>query len=633
MARTDLLALTTDDLTLLTNRGIVNRAKRELEQLTVEIIENNDLVSLKWSDSVECILPHGEPVSDRQCNCSANTICRHLIRSILAYQQSSSFTPEPWNPGSISDEELANHFTSSQLQRLKQQFEADQVIEVQSSTKPISYLHSLGHTLRFLVPHDLRYTHCDCSKSSPCQHVPLAIWAFRQLHDRTSAIVSTETNLTTPTDLLDDIESALETLLQRGLNNLTASLLSKIQRYEQQCRQASLIWFAEILVELLQQCDRYQNRDARFSPHEVIALIAELCIRSDALRSNTGKVPRLFIAGTQHDRTTAIGTARLIGLGCGIQLKQNSTTLTSYFQDANTGMLTAFSTEFDAPDSFADLAQKPVLKQHTFTELGSGQLLIQSAKRSPDFRLLPGRSPLSLNPQSFQWSQLRPPLLVEDFSELSAHLQLLPPSVLRPRHLTENLYVLAIDKVTSIEFSSVEQSVTATLWDSQQNTARLKFPYHDRAQAGTEALLTQLTQEPLRFVSGHIRSGHQLTISPIGLVFEDSFLQPWIAEHASESVLIANSTSIELDPIEAYLESVLNAISDLLLVGIEQSNSHTLQTWRKINEISHKLGFQTLTATIDPITSQLTEPNQNLQSLSQSILTLSVLQHLASATL
>jgi hypothetical protein len=630
MARTDLLALTTDDLTLLTNRGIVNRAKRELEQLTVEIIENNDLVSLKWSDSVECILPNGEPVSDRQCNCSANTICRHLIRSILAYQQSNSFTPQPWNPGSISDAELANHFTPSQLQRLKQQFEADQVTEVRSSTKPIAYLHSLGHTLRFLVPHDLRYTHCDCSEPSPCHHVPLAIWAFRQLHNRTNAIVSTETNLTTPTDLLDDIESALETLLQRGLNNLTASLLSKLQRCEQQCRQASLIWFAEILVELLQQCDRYQNRDARFSPHEVIALIAELCIRSDALRSNTGKVPRLFIAGTQHDRTTAVGTARLIGLGCGVQLKQNSTTLTSYFQDANTGMLTAFSTEFDAPDSFADLAQKPVLKQHTFTELGSGQLLIQSAKRSPDFRLLPGRSPLSLNPQSFQWSQLRSPLLVEDFSELSAHLQLLPPADLRPRHLTENLYVLAIDKVTSVEFSPIEQSVTATLWDSQQNTIRLKFPYHDRAQAGTEALLTQLTQQPLRFVSGHISYRNQLTISPIGLVFEDSFLQPWIAEHGSGSALISNSTPIELDPIEAYLESVLNAIADLLLVGIEQSNSHTLQTWQKINEVSHKLGFQTLTATIDPITSQLTAPDQNLQSLSQSILTLSVLHHLVS---
>ncbi|BAS58433.1 transposase [Leptolyngbya boryana NIES-2135] len=628
MSRTDLLALTTDDLTLLTNRGIVNRAKRELEQFTVEIIEKNDFVRLKWSDSVECTFPNGEPVSDRQCNCSANTICRHLIRSILAYQQSNSFTPQPWNPGSISDEELTNHFTPSQLQRLKQQFETDQVIEVRSSTKPIAYLHSLGHTLRFLVPHDLRYTHCDCSEPSPCQHVPLAIWAFRQLHDQTSAIISTETDLTTPTQLLDDIESVLETLLQRGLNNLTSSLLSKLQRCEQHCRQSNLIWFAEILVELLEQCDRYQNRDARFSPHEVIALIAELCIRSDALRSNTGKVPRLFIAGTQRDRTTAIGTARLIGLGCGVQLKQNSTTLTSYFQDANTGMLTAFSTESDAPDSFSDLAQKPVLKQHTFTELGSGQLLIQSAKRSPDFRLLPGRSPLSLNPQSFQWSQLRSPLLVEDFSELSAHLQLLPPADLRPRHLTENLYVLAIDKVTSVEFSSIEQAVTATLWDAQQNAIRLNFPYHDRAQAGTEALLTQLTQEPLRFVSGHIRSGHQLTISPIGLVFEDSFLQPWIAEHASESALIANSTPTELDPIETYLESVLNAIADLLLIGIEQSNSQTLQTWREINEISHKLGFQTLTATIDPITSQLTAPHQNLQSLSQSILTLSVLHHL-----
>jgi hypothetical protein len=621
MARADLLALTLDDLATLTNRGIVNRAKKELEQFSFELREETDLVRVQWSDQVECILPVGKKLSDRHCTCSATTICRHLIRSILAYQHSNSFTPQPWNPGEISDAELNQHFTASQLKKLKQQFESEQVIEVQCSIKPIAYLHFLAHTLRFLVPYDLRYTYCDCSEPSPCQHVPLAIWAFRQLQGRTSAIISTETNFITPTHLLNEIESALEQLLQQGFTHLTASLIGRLQRCEQHCRQENLVWFAEILIELLEHCDRYQNRDARFSPHQVIALIAELCIRSDALRSKTGEVPQLFITGATRNQTTELSSARLVGLGCGAQLKQNTVILTSYFQDADTGIITALSHEFNDSSAFSHLAQKPILKRHTFTELGSGQMLIQRAKRSPDFRLLLGRSPIALNPQSFQWQHLKPPLLIEDFAELSTHLQILPPTVLRPRRLTKNFYVLAIDKVTSIEFSSIEQCVTAILWDAQQNTALLKFPYCDRAQSGTEALLTQLTQNRLCFVSGHITYRNQLIISPIGLVFEDCFLQPWITETSSESSMIPSVSEVSLDPVDAYLERVLDAIADLFLVGVEHSNSHT--AWQEINRES--LGFERLAEVIDNITTQLDSPAQNAQSLAPSILKLCVL--------
>ncbi|MCU0548612.1 MAG: hypothetical protein MUC48_04620 [Leptolyngbya sp. Prado105] len=628
MIRADLLALTLDDLAVLTNRGIVNRAQKELEQFSFELIQESNQIRVQWSDQVECTLLDRETLSDRHCTCSASTVCRHLVRSILAYQQSTAFTPQAWNPGKISDEALAKHFTPSQLKRLKQQFESDQVIEVQCSTKPVATFHSLAHTLRFLVPHDLRYTHCDCSDPAPCQHVPLAIWAFRQLHNQTSAIVSTESNLTPPTALLNDLESALKQLFQIGLNHLTPSLVSKFQHCEQQCRNLGLIWFAEILVDLLECCDRYQNRDARFSPHEVIALIAELCIRRDALCSQACKVPHLFIAGTKQDQITELKTARLIGLGCEVKMRQKSTTLTSYFQDADTGILTAFSKEFADLSPFSHLAKKPALKQHTSTELGSKQLLIQRAKRSPDLHLIPGRSPFSLNPQSFQWNQLRSPLLVEDFAELSAHLQLLPPADLRPRRLTENLHVLAIDKVTSVEFSPVEQSVTAMLWDSQQNSVRLKFPYCDRARSGTEALLTHLTQHSLRFVSGHITSRNPLTISPIGLVFEDCFLQPWIAEHSAETAPVIPNSIVSRDRIEAYLETVANAISDLLLLGIEQSNPRTLQTWQEITLQGKELGFETLPEAINAITTQLNAPAQNVPSLVQSILTLSVLHHL-----
>jgi hypothetical protein len=90
MPRADLLSLTTDDLVILSNRGLVRRAQQELQsgEVTFELREDDTgTVAVRWSDGAECVLPAQRVIGDGRCNCAAVTICRHLIRSVLAYQQ------------------------------------------------------------------------------------------------------------------------------------------------------------------------------------------------------------------------------------------------------------------------------------------------------------------------------------------------------------------------------------------------------------------------------------------------------------------------------------------------------------------------------------------------------------------
>ena len=98
MPRADLLALSLDDLTALTNRGTVKRAQRELEAKectgTLEETDAGD-VTAEWSDGVECRLPAGGVVRDGRCSCAAVGLCRHLIRTVLFYQQQQASRPSP----------------------------------------------------------------------------------------------------------------------------------------------------------------------------------------------------------------------------------------------------------------------------------------------------------------------------------------------------------------------------------------------------------------------------------------------------------------------------------------------------------------------------------------------------------
>src|SRR5918912_807199 len=96
--RLDLLALTPDDLVLLANRGLVKRAQQELLAGDLRCTFDEDIqgnITAQWSDGVECVLPGGKPASGARCSCPATTICRHVLRSVLAYQQHAAELQQP----------------------------------------------------------------------------------------------------------------------------------------------------------------------------------------------------------------------------------------------------------------------------------------------------------------------------------------------------------------------------------------------------------------------------------------------------------------------------------------------------------------------------------------------------------
>src|SRR5215468_6954406 len=104
MPRADLLALTSDDLAALTNRGTVKRAARELEsgEVTFKLRESDaGEVTVEWSDEARCVIPAGKTASDARCSCPATTLCRHIVRSILAYQKQAAAAADQ-SAGSVS---------------------------------------------------------------------------------------------------------------------------------------------------------------------------------------------------------------------------------------------------------------------------------------------------------------------------------------------------------------------------------------------------------------------------------------------------------------------------------------------------------------------------------------------------
>lgn len=613
--RADLLALTPDDLTLLANRGLVRRAQQELllGEYTWELEEDAEGgLTLRWSDGVECLLPAGRPPSAGICTCPATSICRHLIRSVLAYQQhaqrleAAPAAHGPWDPGAISDDDLARQIPRASLAWARRAFEEGQVLELVRGPKPSAYLYTGSTMVRFLVPGDPRYTHCDCAEQAPCRHAALAVWAFRLLEpQRASGLVETAARRAAPAPPLEPLERLLAELAAAGIAGAPQPLIEQMRRLEAQLRAARLIWPAEALAELIQQHGAYAAHDARFAPALVVGLVGELCVRADALRSATGAVPHLFICGSQDDSETSVGAARLIGLGCAARQRAGAVELLAYMQDAGTGALVAMRHEARDPESgdpepLWQIAQRPLRRSASLAEFGAGQALVKGGQRLPsaEFRFV--RASLAMNPQNYAWESLRAPALVEDFAELAAHIAAQPPAALRPRRLTDGLYVCPLAGAQDAAFDAAEQAVVATLSDPAGNTAALAHPYTTRGAAGAEALLQALRRHAgdLRFVAGHVRlTARGPLVAPTALVIQDGqtrrALLPWVERGDRSAAAPAHPPPAARppDPLADYWARLEEALAELLLVGLARADARAARRWRDLAADGAGLGF------------------------------------------
>ena len=110
--RPELLELTPQALTALSNAGFVKRSLKELENGNVpEISHENSALIATFSDGVRTQLANGQALKEAQCSCGASGMCRHRVMLVLSYQRlCATVQPtekeEEWDPA-IWLEELA----------------------------------------------------------------------------------------------------------------------------------------------------------------------------------------------------------------------------------------------------------------------------------------------------------------------------------------------------------------------------------------------------------------------------------------------------------------------------------------------------------------------------------------------
>ncbi len=625
--RKDMLALSPDDLVSFSNRGNLNRAQRDLDsgQFNVEYKIDQDEVIVVWSDPATCVFPAGKTVSDAFCTCPATSICRHIVRSVLAYQRDMAHaqTPQatgPWNPGDMGDDVLSTAFSAALIAKAKALVEDSMVVELVRSEKPSARFHHPAHTVKFLVRNDIRYAHCNCASASPCVHAGAAVLAFRRLPaDEIAGIVTTADESPKQDKSADDALELLSRLATQGIARSPAEAVDRLRGLGLKLADHGWVWPADVVQEIAQAHALYHSHDARFSGDEVAELFGEFAIRIDALGAPAIPVPRSFVQGSAADEATKLGQSRFIGLGCLSRVQRGHVDMLALMQDAAHGRVIAVTHRFTEPPdtdelpSLAELGSRLVFRGRSLASFGSGQIVMQQAKLTQNHRLDLGKAQASVYAQNFRWEELLAPVLVDGFDELQARLASLAPASLRSRRVGEDVHVCPIDRVEDVIFVERTQSVIAKLVATDGSRGILEFGYSSRNRDGCERLLTWLNNSPqgLKFVAGIAKAGpNGVVLAPTGLVFEikdesgtrRELIQPWVDSldaHLETSTATFQPSERVNAPLGWFISQSGSVLGDILVQGLDD-----FVGWSDVEElgrVGNELGFQGISRAFDEL--------------------------------
>ncbi|MFY0567728.1 hypothetical protein ACN28E_28410 [Archangium lansingense] len=611
MSRPDLLALTPQAIASLSNLGLVKRAQKEIEQgkgPRMEELADGTVVGTFEDGNSARLLP-GKSLKDSPCTCNATTVCRHRVAVALAYPTLSSASaapapekaaetaPEPpWSPGSVDDQALAELIPRRSLERAESLRERGYLAQVRRGTfvgEDVPTVSLATCTVRFLVPRNLGYARCDCSVGTGCEHLPLAIWAFRAADekDATSRELSVEVARQHVESheggpALDAAGDLASFLLLEGAQHASTGLAGRFALARSSLADVKMAWPLAALDEIEDLLGAYVSRGARYAPAKLSATLAELFARLRAARTG-GAVPPRAVLGMDEAPETKLDYVRLVSLGTRLFADGRERRAEVVLADpASAGLLVvrrAFTyAEDQTPEDGAELGRRQGAPGTTLEALGRGQVVTSGATRQPD-RLVVfstrGLQRISVTPQSGDWSLLPAPLLVKDVSVLEAILRARPPRFLRPRQLAENVHAFAVSRVVDVTYAPGAQMVRAELEDAGGHTFFVELSHRRVAPGALDALAEGLggKRGQLRYLSGEVRrSARGLIVEPLALSCEGSGvvvldLQP----AAATGPLRTAEDRPPLPPLPAALAELEGCLAD----AVHQGLRHVVPAW------------------------------------------------------
>lgn len=562
--RRDLLELGLEALTALTNPGFVKRAQKDIAEGRLPQIEvlADATVQARYDDGQQASLAPGRSVREAACSCPAAGLCRHRVTLVLAYQHwAQAQAPdaadvvsaaEPvaetgWHPGDFDDAALGTALAPAVLEQARRLAAARPVVRLAAwqPSMPTPTAHLPLCTVRFFSRSNLAHARCDCRLGGNCEHVAVAVWAFRQSAAGKDAVVelSPRNGETATSGFATDAEAAfaaaqrfLRRLWLDGSSQAWTPLEADYVALRDRFAALGWRWPGECLDELRGLILAQAARSSRFDPQRLLELLAELAARLGAARAAAGNaaapLPASQILGVGVRGEVALDHLKLVSLGLQCWSEEHAEGARVLFADPDTLAVTVLERQWPREEGAAatSLLNRRVAGQ-SLGQLAAAQVVTRGAKRRANglvdiAALTRQTSVLPLSPRS--WDGLVAPLRQPGAAVLARHLREAAPDFVRPRQAIAHAHVLPVAEVGEWGWDAAAQTLRGRLRCSADDGAgdaadwvRLTLVHEPAAAGAVDALAAVLADaaDPPRQIAGTVRlEAGEVCLSPLAVL-------------------------------------------------------------------------------------------------------------------
>lgn len=669
--RPDLAALTTEAVTALSNVGLVKRSAREAEQGKGPTLAEaaDGTVTGTFPDGVTVTWPVGVGLRDSSCSCGAREVCRHRVAVALGYRgwsagvattvgadadatnaptetaPQAATTPllaQPpgtpnqtipssiWSPAELDDVALKQYLGARMIDAAKAARSRGVLARVRpaSAADPIPSVALPSCTVRFLAPRALAFARCDCRLGERCPHIALAVWAFRAA-TQTGVALAAEQTIEVRNAVADAIDPALLAparelgawLLRRGVTDVAATAEVFAQRaaaVSSDLRERGYVWLLTLIEELSATVSAYKTRSAGYRASELVETLAGIEARCRAALSSTCELPASFVLGRDTPFETRLDHVRLTSLGARLRARGTTAEVRVLLANLDTGDVLALDRSYDADPTGPGGAQLPTaaslatrrLASTTLQALATGHIVTQAAVRRANDELLIRsnlRGTSSVTPQNGDFAMLSGSRRFNAFAALSDHLRTRPPSMLRPRRLGEDTFVVEVAKVERVGFDAAEQTIFASLLDREGDRLWLVRRYDACAPRAIEAIGAALKGHwgALRWVGGELELGPSgLTMDPT-ILSTDRVVVPDLELGAPALDVPRARAMHEVPPWRNTMDDVMERLVEAAHIGLDNlGGTYGVRLSRSI-EATRTAGFDSVPARLQGLLESL----------------------------
>lgn len=526
--RAALAAADDDYLIGLSNKGTVNRAKKDLQALTPTAEAAGETVVVTMgSETVMLAAPLGRST----CSCPSSSVCRHRIGAML-WLRDGLGTPEPPKPTFASlkaypADKLAKQLGQKRLSGILFRHRSGTGPEIGESSTVRVVLPWYPEVVRLLDP--IEDSTCSCGSRSFCIHRAEALlyWQLKTGIVRPEALEPGADAAAPDPERVRGVCTAVCELLSdqltTGLSRMPGTVLDTVERMAALSHTAQLPDLERALRNLHGEYKAYFDRSATFRETALLERLSYAFRLASAMeRADSPELKEL--AGVFREEYTRINDLKLYLLGMGEFISRSGYGgMVYYFYERDTG---EFYTFRDLRPDFYEIKRRsgdaaPWGLPCTLRKAWNCAIDLKAPKTNESRNLSASR-----DSEAVFLGSVKPWLVVKKDSVCTDFSGLVEKSDPRSREI-DRLVVIKPDRVTPREFDRVRQLFSMELFDAAGRDIRLEVRYCEKEAAVIrmlEGLQIQSGQPPVFFGTVY-REGDLIKFYPIEF-FTDWEVEP-----------------------------------------------------------------------------------------------------------